>query len=498
MKILGVNISREKRSNLANPAQWLADLFGSTTSSGTDVDEHSALAMTAVWSCVRLISETFATLPVTVNRREDGRRIELFDHPARQVLTVPNKEMTSIVYRETLQAHMLTWGNGYSAIVRGSNGVDLLELIPLPPDTTYPKRNDAGNIVYVTCGLNSQVTLNAEDVLHIPALGFNGLIGYSPIAKHRESIGLGLASQEFGARFFGNGAAPMGVLEHPMTIDNDVAKRLRTQWNEMHQGLENSSNTAILEEGMTYKPIGLPNKDSQFIETRKFQVTEIARIFRVPPHMIADLDKSSFSNITEQSLEFVKYTMLPWLIRWEQELARKLLTEGEKRAGVYFKFNIDALLRGDFKTRVEGYHIGWQDGWLSANEIRAKEDLNPIEDGDSYFVPMNMQMIGDVGKDDEVRAAAIQRIALKEQKQFQAAVEENAEDPADWVPWFANFNNKHIAFVRNVMGWNEEKATRYVDGVVAELKTLPLDTLRTEFNDWAITHTGYIERFHNE
>ena len=234
-------------------------------------------------------------------------------------------------------------------------------------------------------------------MLHIPGLGFDGLVGYSPIAMAKNAIGMAIACEEYGAKFFANGAAPGGVLEHPGTIKDP--QRVRESWQSTFGGSGNANKIAVLEEGMKYTPIGISPEQAQFLETRKFQINEIARIFRVPPHMVGDLEKSSFSNIEQQSLEFVKYTLDPWVIRWEQSIQRSLLSKDEK--AVYFvKFNLEGLLRGDYQSRMNGYVIGRQNGWMSANDIRELENLDriPAEDGgDLYLINGNMLPLKNAG-----------------------------------------------------------------------------------------------------
>ena len=252
----------------------------------------------------------------------------------------------------------------------------------------------------VQMDLNRQgtvVRLKPSDVLHIPGLGFDGLVGYSPIAMAKNAIGMAIACEEYGAKFFANGAAPGGVLEHPGTIKDP--QRVRESWQSTFGGSGNANKIAVLEEGMKYTPIGISPEQAQFLETRKFQINEIARIFRVPPHMVGDLEKSSFSNIEQQSLEFVKYTLDPWVIRWEQSIQRSLLSRDEK--AVYFvKFNLEGLLRGDYQSRMNGYAIGRQNGWMSANDIRELENLDriPAEDGgDLYLINGNMLPLKNAG-----------------------------------------------------------------------------------------------------
>ncbi len=237
---------------------------------------------------------------------------------------------------------------------------------------------------------SATVTLRRDEVLHIPGLGFDGLIGYSPIAMAKNAIGMSLATEEYGASFFANGANPGGVLEHPGVI-KDI-QRVKDSWNAAYRGSGNAHRVAVLEEGMAFKSIGIPPEQAQFLETRKFQINEIARIFRVPPHMVGDLEKSSFSNIEQQSLEFVKYTLDPWVIRWEQALRQSLILPSEK-PWLFVKFNLDGLLRGDYQSRMTGYATARQNGWLSANDIRELEDMNRIPaeaGGDLYLVNGNL------------------------------------------------------------------------------------------------------------
>lgn len=301
----------------------------------------------------------------------------------------PNAEMTSFIFRETLMTHLLLWGNAYAQIIRNGKG-DVVGLYPLMPDKMKVDRDDNHTIYYEYLSASGEhVKLSHQDVLHIPGLGFDGLVGYSPIAMAKNAIGMSIAAEEYGAKFFSNGATPSGILEHPGTVKN--AQALRDSWTRGFSG-SNSHKVAILEEGMKYTPISISPNEAQFLETRKFQINEIARIFRIPPHMVGDLEKSSFSNIEQQSLEFVKYTLDPWVIRFEQAFNRRLLKDKEK-SQFYVKFNVDGLLRGDYQSRMNGYAVGRQNGWMSANDIRALENLDRIpaeEGGDLYLVNGNM------------------------------------------------------------------------------------------------------------
>lgn len=241
------------------------------------------------------------------------------------------------------------------------------------------------------------IILRKEEVLHIPGLGFDGLIGYSPIAMAKNAVGMTIACEEYGASFFANGATPGGVLEHPGVL-KDPAK-VRDSWHSVYGGSKNAGKVAVLEEGMKYQQIGIPPEEAQFLETRKFQINEIARMYRIPPHMVGDLEKSSFSNIEQQSLEFVKYTLDPWVCRWEQAMMKDLLLPQEKK-DYFIKMNVDGLLRGDYQSRMNGYSVARQNGWMSANDIRELEDMNPIpaeDGGDLYLVNGSMTKLADAG-----------------------------------------------------------------------------------------------------
>ena len=403
--LFGFGQARDKPVNKAADAGY-SFLFGRTTS-GKPVNEQTAMQTTAVYACVRILAEAIASLPLHVYEyQEDGGKQMMHDHPLYYLLhDEPNPEMTSFVFRETLMSHLLIWGNAYAQIIRDGSG-RVLGLYPLLPNKMDVQRDDRGNLYYVysrnsdenpTFKEYGDIRLKAEDVLHIPGLGFDGLIGYSPIAMAKNAVGMTLACEEYGASFFANGANPGGVLEHPGVLKDP--SKVRESWNSVYRGVNNAHKIAVLEEGMKYQQIGIPPEEAQFLETRKFQINEIARLYRIPPHMVGDLEKSSFSNIEQQSLEFVKYTLDPWVIRWEQSLQRALLLPGEK--GKYFiKLNVDGLLRGDYQSRMNGYAVGRQNGWLSANDIREMENLNPIPDeegGNLYLINGAMTKLADAG-----------------------------------------------------------------------------------------------------
>ena len=393
----GLFRSRDKPQNRTSGSSYSFFMGGSA--SGKQVNERTSMQMTAVYSCVRILSEAVASLPLNVYRYTDtGGKEKAFDHPLYRLLhDEPNPEMSSFIFRETLMTHLLLWGNAYAQIIRNGKG-EVIALYPLMPDRMTVDRDSNGGLYYkyrksiddAPTMESGVVSLAPSDVLHVPGLGFDGLVGYSPIAMAKNAIGLAIAAEEYGSKFYANGAAPSGVLEHPGTLKDPA--RVRDSWNSTFGGSSNSHKVAVLEEGMKYTPISISPNEAQFLETRKFQINEIARIFRVPPHMVGDLEKSSFSNIEQQSLEFVKYTLDPWVVRWEQALYRTLLSEEEKKT-LFFRFNVEGLLRGDYASRMNGYATARQNGWMSANDIRELEDLDRIPaelGGDLYLVNGNM------------------------------------------------------------------------------------------------------------
>ena len=406
----GLFRSRDKPTDRTAGSAYSFFLGG--TASGKYVTERSAMQMTAVYCCVRILSEAVASLPLQFYRyTDDGGKEKAVEHPLYFLLhDEPNPEMTSFIFRETLMTHLLLWGNAYSQIIRNGKG-EVVALYPLMPDRMKVDRDEHGRLYYEytvydsddvdgrkgTDKVGRTVRLQPHDVLHIPGLGFDGLVGYSPIAMAKNAIGLAIATEEYGSKFFANGAAPSGVLEHPGTIKDP--SKVRESWQATFGGSGNSNKIAVLEEGMKYTPISISPEQAQFLETRKFQIDEIARIFRVPPHMIGDLEKSSFNNIEQQSLEFVKYTLDPWVSRWEQAMVRALLTPDEKKK-YFFKFNVDGLLRGDYQSRMNGYATARQNGWMSANDIRELENLDRIpaeQGGDLYLINGNMTKLEDAG-----------------------------------------------------------------------------------------------------
>ena len=362
---------------------------GESSASGVSVTPEGSLAYSAVLACVRVLAEGVAQLPLILYERQDRGRQRATDHPLSALLhTSPNPVITSFEWREVMLAHLTLWGNSFCEIERAGSGRPLA-LWPLLPDKMTVHEKDGVRWYEYELEGGKKIPMRSDQVLHVPGFGYDGLAGKSLIRLARESVGLGIAAGRYGATVFGSGEVPGGVLEHPGVLGDEAYKHLQESWANRHQGLSNANRLAILEEGMKYTKTGVPPEDAQFLETRRFQRTEIAAIFRVPPHMIGDLERATFSNIEQQSLDFVIYTIGPWLTRIEQRLNMSLLTDAE-RPRYYAEHLVAGLLRGDIKARFDAYAVarGW--GWMSANDVRELENQNPVDGGDTYLVPMNM------------------------------------------------------------------------------------------------------------
>ena len=355
------------------------------------------MQIATVYACVRLLAESVAGLPLHLYEYTDEaeqNKQKAKEHPLYKILyRQPNEEMSSFTFRETMMTHLLLWGNAYAQIIRdGRNNV--LGLYPLQPDQMEVDRDKQGRIIYIYHAYSDDVPklqnkdyiFRADEIFHVPGLGFNGLIGFSPIAMMKNALGTAIAVEKYGSAFFKNGAQPSGVLEHPGVLKNP--EKIRENWSDVYGGPNNAHKVAVLEEGMQYKAISLPPEDSQFLSTRQFGVNEICRIFRVPPHMVQDLSHATFSNIEHQSIDYVVYTLTPWLSRFEQAITKDLLLPSEQDT-LFPRFNVDGLLRGDYASRSSGYASGISNGYLSPNDVRRLENMDlipPEKGGDDYYL----------------------------------------------------------------------------------------------------------------
>lgn len=373
----------------------LAGLFGGgEAASGMVVTADTAMRATAVYACVQYLARSIAAMPLILyRRRADGGKERDHEHPLARVLhDQPNGWQTAFEFRAMLQAHLSLRGNAYARIV-SANGVPVAALVPLHPDRVRPlPRRVNGRLAYEHWPVEGgREILLQEEVLHLRGLSLSadGVLGLSPIDSLREAVGLALAAEAYGARFYRNNARPGVVIKHPGRLSPEAAKRLKESWNSQYAGTANAHKTAVLEEGMELVPIGMTAEQAQFLETRKFQRSEIAALFGVPPHKIGDLERATFSNIEHQAIEVVTDTIRPWAVAWEQALTRDLFTDEMRRTHMV-AFNLDGLLRGDIESRYRAYATGRQWGWLSANDVREREDMNRIDGGDLYLAPVNM------------------------------------------------------------------------------------------------------------
>lgn len=392
--------SKESLGHPFNADSALLKLFriNTGTAAGVDITHDNAMQIEAVFACVRLLSETIASLPVILYERvSDREKRRATNHPLYSLLhDTPNKAMTSYEFREVAQSHLELRGNFFAHIERNTAGRPVA-LYPLPANKVRVE-NDAWNLTYHVAAKNGSVALKQEDILHLKFLpGTDGLMGLDPIAACRESLSLAYAAREFGASFFGNGSTFGGFLEHPGSMSKEAQDRLVETLEDKHKGVQKAHRLGVLEEGMTFKPVGISPDNAQFLETRRFQVTDIARIFRVPPHMIGDLDRATFSNVEQQAIDFVVHSIRPRLVRWEQALNRALLSEAE-RPKFYFEFLVDGLLRGDILARYQAYQIGCNTGFLNRNEVRHMENLNPGEGLDEYLVQPGVMPASQLGR----------------------------------------------------------------------------------------------------
>ena len=383
-----------------NPSLW--NLFGAQSLSGENVTEHTALTYSAVYNAISLISGTIGALPLhLMQRKEKTKRIADDNRTYRVMHDSANPYMTAMALRECLMAHILAWGNGYAEIVRNGYG-ELMALWPITPNRVTPEMI-SGELVYrVRMPDGQDVPMPRAQILHVPGLGFDGFLGYSVVGMARKSIGLGMAMETFGSRFFGEGTHPGVIVEHPTKLSPEAHSNLKKSLTDIYSGLGNSHRLMLLEEGMKFQKIVIDPKDSQFLESRQFNIPEVARWFNLPPHKLKDLTRSSFSNIESEQISFVTDSILPWLIRLEQNFNAQLLTESDRaysgRGRLYFKHNVEGLLRADAAARGTYYKEMFNIGAMSINEIREKEDLDPIPGGDIHLVPMNMTSLENAGK----------------------------------------------------------------------------------------------------
>jgi len=482
-KYRGIDIQAKPATRPADDDDYWYSIPNYGSSAGVDVSPESALHVSAVYASVRVLAETLASLPLPVYMRlVGGGKEKAYDHPLYDLLhDRPNTWQTSFEWREMMMGHLVLRGNAYSRIISGLRGV-VDQLWPLHPDRVKVERIEGNRLLYKVTDEKgiSQKTLLQEEVFHLRGFSTDGMVGIGPIQLMAEGIGLSIATEKYGALLFSNRAMPGGVLEHPGKIGDKAQKNLRNTW---HQpGLAGAHKTALLEEGMKWHQLGLTNEDAQFLETRKFQVNEIARIFRIPPHMIGDLEKATFSNIEHQSIDFVVHTIRPWLVRWEQAISRDLIQFPRK----YFaEFLVDGLLRGDAQARSIALQTQFRNGALTINEWREFENRNPLpnDEGKKHYVDIQLQEVGvkpgplsgtwdtpqetqepeeDTDKDDTVGSLndnmidifvedAAERLTHAESRELQKRIHKASEDRDKFNEWIEDVYKTHYTYACKVV-----------------------------------------------
>lgn len=411
MLTAAIKSAGEAARGWAEPSKQLIQAFtgGLRARAGVSVNESNAFGIPAFYAAVNVLSQTIASLPCKVFRRlPNGGRVAEINHALYSVLhDLANPEMTAYDWRSVSVSHLAAWGNAYSEIERDSSN-RVIGLWPMRPDRMSVSRRADGALVYEYTSpgtskvfefVRSPRSIDPSPILHLRGLSGDGIVGYAPLRVMRESLGLTIAAEAFGAQFFGAGASPSIAVKLPGKVKPDAMARLRASFERIYGGLDRAHRIALLEEGMSIDKIGIPPNDAQFLETRRFQIEEIARIFRIPPHLLQDLSRATFSNIEHQAISFVTMTLLPWLVSLEQAYARDLLSV-KGFASHEVRFLVDGLLRGDTAGRYQAYATGRQWGWLSVNEIRGLENLNPVDGGDEYLRPLNMEQIA-AGKNEK-------------------------------------------------------------------------------------------------
>lgn len=378
-----------------------------TSASGVVVNEQTALAVTSVYACVRVLAESIAQTPLIVYRRlGDGGKERAPDHWLYPILhQAPNEWMTAFGFKELMEGHVALRGNAYAFINRritGARSGQVRELLPIHPDRVDPEQNEQWRLKYKVRMPDGDVReFRPAQILHLPGLSFDGVKGASPLQVHRNAIGFASATDTFGSKLFNNGARPGGVLKHPKTLSDTALSHLKDSLAAEFGGAENAFKTLVLEEDMSWTQVGMTSEDAQYLETRKFQIEEIARIFRVPAVLLQHSDKASTYASAEQFfLSFVKFTLAPWFVRWEQALTQQLLPEAE-RDEFFIEFLAEGLLRGDTRARYDGYASAITNGWMTRNEARVRENMNPLPGLDEPILPLNMTPEGEESDADQ-------------------------------------------------------------------------------------------------
>jgi len=388
-RIFNVFSPKNQQSWLPSDDRWYSLSLPRKTNSGANVDEYTSLQYSAVFCAINLIAGTIGTLPLFLYRKTKDGKVKAEKHPLYNILhQKPNEYMTAVGAREAMAGHLISWGNCFAEKTVNFQG-QVTELFPIPPNRVRIEIDKGIPTYMVTVG-SKEIPMSRDKILHTPGMGFDGFQGYSVLGIARESIGLGIATEEFGSKFFGSGTHPSAIIKHPAKLSEGAYKNLKESLATANEGLGNAHKAMILEEGMDLAKVGIPPNDAQFLETRRFQVEDIARWFNLPVHKLKEMTKSSFNNIEAEQISFVTDSIRPWLVRLEQNYNTQLLTESEIRRGYFFEHSVEGLLRGDAEARSNLYKAMFNVGAMSINEIRSHENMNAVEGGDERFVPMNM------------------------------------------------------------------------------------------------------------
>ena len=480
----------KKIVNMARSSEcaWRAITSFSNTS-GESVDNTSALTVSTYWAAIRNISEDVAKIPFKVYQKDGSYKYERPNSTLWRLLNYePNPEMTAISFRETMTSNMMGWGNAFAFIQRDIAG-NAVAIWPLRPDRVKLKRDDSDRLYYeITDDTGKQYRELPENIFHPHGLGGDGLLGYNIVEFMSQSVGAAIAIDKFAGSFFGNGLNPCGTLEHPQTLSAEAQSRLVNKLSEQLSGSNNAHGLMVLEEGMKFNPYTISPEASQLIETRKFTVAEFCRWLRIPPHKVADLERATFSNITEQNTDYVTDSLTAWCVRWELEVWRKLITPTEKVQGYYVEHVLEGLLRGDAKSRAEFYKIMWELGVMSPNDIRSKENMNPIDGGNKYFVPMNYNTLDNAGQMDSVVEDVSNRLANAEIAGLEKCVLHHGTE--EYGSRLSSFYRKHDEYIKSATAVFKKKVCLDMLSMKAFIVATasPIDTLDRLKNN----HSNYI------
>lgn len=440
--------------------EWLRQALNvNPVASGAMVTQSTAVTVAAVWACVRVIAESIASLPAHLYERTAGGRELAIKHPLYPLIhALPNSEQTALDLYEHILSNVLLRGTGYALQVRDGRGV-LREIHPLKTAHMHPDRDASGRLIFDYQETGNAGVYTPDRIWRVKGLGHDGVTGLSPIALGRESIGVALSAEEQAAKLFSNGMQAPRHFEIPTALSDQAFQRLKQDIDQNYSGSANAFKTLILENGLTLKSVGFTPEDSQFLESRKFQISEIARWFRVPMHMLNELDRATFSNIEHQSIEFVRDTLRPWIRRLEMSMYRDLLTTSERQR-YFVEFTIDALLRGDTQTRYEAYGKAINDGWLSRNEVRNLENRNAVDGLDEYLVPLNMSKASE--KQQQAQAFVDREVKA-------VAAEHGRHEAGAFQEWVFDFYARHVDFLIS-NGIDPQVACPYCEAHAAALR----------------------------